>query len=94
MEVVPGISAYQAAAAGLGERTHDSRARANHRSRESRWAHWCSRHGEFGVDLLALKASLCLYLSARHVEEVQSTLSEALSSRYTGGGRASRELAR
>ena len=75
VEVVPGISAYQAAAAGLSsELTIPGLVQTIVLSRTG---------GRTGVPereqlhhLAALKASLCLYLSARHVEEVEATLLE------------------
>ncbi|MFY8147807.1 MAG: precorrin-4 C(11)-methyltransferase [Prochlorococcaceae cyanobacterium] len=73
VEVVPGISAYQAAAAALGsELTIPGLVQTIVLSRAG---------GRTGVPereslerLASLQASLCLYLSARHVEEVQSEL--------------------
>ena len=73
VEVVTGISAYQAAAAGLAsELTIPGIVQTIVLGRAG---------GRTGVPdseeldrLAALKASLCLYLSARHVDEVQSTL--------------------
>ena len=73
VEVVPGISAYQAAAAGLAsELTIPGIVQTIVLGRAG---------GRTGVPdseeldrLAALKASLCLHLSARHVDEVQSTL--------------------
>jgi len=73
VEVVPGISAYQAAAAGLAsELTIPGIVQTIVLGRAG---------GRTGVPdseeldrLAALKASLCLYLSARHVDEVQTTL--------------------
>ena len=73
VEVVPGLSAYQATAAALGaELTIPGRVQTIMLSRAG---------GRTGVPereslarLAALQASLCLYLSARHVEEVQSEL--------------------
>ena len=75
VEVVPGLSAYQAAAAGLSsELTIPGLVQTIVLSRAG---------GRTGVpereqlDRLAeLQASLCLYLSARHVEEVETTLLE------------------
>ncbi len=75
VEVVPGISAYQAAAAGLGsELTTPGLVQTIVLSRAG---------GRTGIPereqlhhLASLRASLCLYLSARHVEEVQTTLLE------------------
>ena len=73
VEVVPGISAYQAAAAALrSELTIPGLVQTIVLSRAG---------GRTGVPetealarLAALRASLCLYLSARHVEEVQTEL--------------------
>ncbi|MFO8238856.1 MAG: precorrin-4 C(11)-methyltransferase [Prochlorococcaceae cyanobacterium] len=73
VEVVPGISAYQATAAALGaELTIPGLVQTIVLSRSG---------GRTGVPereslarLAALQASLCLYLSARHVEEVQAEL--------------------
>ena len=73
VEVVPGLSAYQATAAALGqELTIPSLVQTIVLSRAG---------GRTGVPeteslarLAALRASLCLYLSARHVEEVQQEL--------------------
>ena len=75
VEVVPGLSAYQAAAAGLSsELTIPGLVQTIVLSRAG---------GRTGVPereqldrLAALRASLCLYLSARHVEEVETTLLE------------------
>ncbi len=73
VEVVPGVSAYQATAAALGrELTVPGIVQTIVLSRAG---------GRTGVPeaeslarLAALRASLCLYLSARHVEEVQEAL--------------------
>ncbi|MEB3200456.1 MAG: precorrin-4 C(11)-methyltransferase [Synechococcaceae cyanobacterium] len=73
VEVVPGLSAYQATAAALGsELTIPGLVQTIVLSRAG---------GRTGVPereslarLAALGASLCLYLSARHVEEVQQEL--------------------
>ncbi|MFN5162499.1 MAG: precorrin-4 C(11)-methyltransferase [Cyanobacteriota bacterium] len=73
VEVVPGLSAYQAPAAALGrELTIPGLVQTIVLSRAG---------GRTGVPekeslerLAALGASLCLYLSARHVEEVQAEL--------------------
>ncbi|MFM7454280.1 MAG: cobalt-precorrin-4/precorrin-4 C(11)-methyltransferase, partial [Cyanobium sp.] len=73
VEVVPGVSAYQAAAAALRqELTIPGLVQTIVLSRTG---------GRTGVPeresmqrLAALGASLCLYLSARHVEEVQQEL--------------------
>jgi precorrin-4/cobalt-precorrin-4 C11-methyltransferase len=73
VEVVPGISAYQATAATLGrELTIPGLVQTIVLGRAG---------GRTGVPerenlerLAALRASLCLYLSARHVEEVQAEL--------------------
>lgn len=75
VEVIPGISAYQATAAALtSELTIPGLVQTIVLSRAG---------GRTGVPereslarLAALRASLCLYLSARHVEEVQATLLE------------------
>jgi len=73
VEVVPGLSAYQATAAALGsELTIPGLVQTIVLSRAG---------GRTGVPereslarLAALQASLCLYLSARHVEDVQAEL--------------------
>ena len=73
VEVVPGVSAYQATAAALkAELTIPGLVQTIVLSRAG---------GRTGVPerenlqhLASLGASLCLYLSARHVEEVQATL--------------------
>lgn len=73
VEVVPGISAYQATAAALGaELTIPGLVQTIVLSRAG---------GRTGVPpteslarLAALRTSLCLYLSARHVEEVEAEL--------------------
>ena len=75
VEVVPGLSAYQATAAALQkELTIPGLVQTIVLSRAG---------GRTGVPerealerLAAIGASLCLYLSARHVEEVQATLLE------------------
>ena len=75
VEVVPGLSAYQATAAALqAELTIPGLVQTIVLSRAG---------GRTGVpereelaSLAALQASLCLYLSARHVEEVQAELLE------------------
>jgi precorrin-4/cobalt-precorrin-4 C11-methyltransferase len=72
-EVVPGLSAYQATASALkAELTIPGLVQTIVLSRAG---------GRTGVpetetleQLARLRASLCLYLSARHVEEVQATL--------------------
>ena len=73
VEVVPGISAYQATAATLGfELTIPDLtqtiilSRANGRTGKP--------EKESLQKLASIQSSLCLYLSARHVEEVQSIL--------------------
>ena len=74
-EVVPGLSAYQATASALkAELTIPGLVQTIVLSRAG---------GRTGVpetealeQLARLRASLCLYLSARHVEEVQATLLE------------------
>jgi precorrin-4/cobalt-precorrin-4 C11-methyltransferase len=73
VEVVPGLSAYQAAASALqSELTIPGLVQTIVLGRAG---------GRTGVPerenlerLAALRASLCLYLSARHVEEVQAEL--------------------
>jgi|TARA_Y100000287_G_scaffold53785_1_gene42253 precorrin-4/cobalt-precorrin-4 C11-methyltransferase len=75
VEVVPGISAYQATASALkAELTIPGLVQTIVLSRTG---------GRTGVPereelkhLASLRASLCLYLSARHVDEVQATLLE------------------
>jgi len=75
VEVVPGLSAYQATASALqSELTIPGLVQTIVLSRAG---------GRTGVpereslaNLAALQASLCLYLSARHVEEVQAQLLE------------------
>lgn len=75
VEVVPGLSAYQAAAAGLNsELTIPGLVQTIVLGRAG---------GRTGVPereqldrLASLQASLCLYLSARHVDEVEATLLE------------------
>ena len=75
VEVVPGISAYQATASALrAELTIPGLVQTIVLSRTG---------GRTGVPqreelkhLAGLQASLCLYLSARHVDEVQTTLLE------------------
>lgn len=75
VEVVPGLSAYQATASALSaELTIPGVVQTIVLSRAG---------GRTGVpeaedlsNLARLKASLCLYLSARHVDEVQTTLLE------------------
>jgi len=73
VEVVPGLSAYQATAAALGsELTLPGVVQTIVLSRAG------GRTGmpetESLARLAALRASLCLYLSARHVEEVEQEL--------------------
>jgi precorrin-4/cobalt-precorrin-4 C11-methyltransferase len=73
VEVIPGLSAYQATAAALGaELTIPGLVQTIVLSRAG------GRTGtpelESLARLAALRASLCLYLSARHVEEVQQEL--------------------
>jgi len=73
VEVIPGLSAYQATAAALQkELTIPNVVQTIVLSRAG---------GRTGIpkqeqleNLASLKASLCLYLSARHVEEVETTL--------------------
>jgi len=73
VEIVPGVSAYQATAASLGyELTIPDLTQTIILSRAD------GRTGKPEKEnlqkLASIQASLCLYLSARHVEEVQSTL--------------------
>ncbi len=73
VEVVPGLSAYQATAAALGaELTIPGRVQTIVLSRAGGRTGTPER--ESLARLAALQASLCLYLSARHVEEVQAEL--------------------
>lgn len=73
VEVVPGLSAYQATAAALGaELTIPGRVQTIVLSRAGGRTGMPER--ESLARLAALQASLCLYLSARHVEEVQAEL--------------------
>ncbi len=73
VEVVPGLSAYQATAAALGaELTIPGRVQTIVLSRAGGRTGTPER--ESLARLAALQASLCLYLSARHVEEVQEEL--------------------
>ena len=73
VEVIPGVSAYQATAATLGfELTIPDITQTIILSRAA------GRTGKPKTEslqkLAAIQSSLCLYLSARHVEEVQSIL--------------------
>ena len=73
VEIIPGVSAYQATAATLGfELTIPNLTQTIILSRAD------GRTGkpkdESLQKLASIKSSLCIYLSARHVEEVQSTL--------------------
>ena len=73
VEVVPGVSAYQATAATLGfELTIPDLTQTIILSRAD------GRTGKPETEslqkLASIQSSLCLYLSARHVEEVQSIL--------------------
>ncbi len=73
VEVIPGVSAYQATAATLGfELTIPNLTQTIILSRAD------GRTGkpekESLQKLASIQSSLCLYLSARHVDEVQSTL--------------------
>ena len=73
VEVIPGVSAYQATAASLGfELTIPDLTQTIILSRAD------GRTGkpekESLQKLASIRSSLCLYLSARHVEEVQSVL--------------------
>lgn len=73
VEVVPGLSAYQATAAALGsELTLPGVVQTIVLSRAGGRTGTPER--ESLARLAALRASLCLYLSARHVEEVQRDL--------------------
>jgi precorrin-4/cobalt-precorrin-4 C11-methyltransferase len=73
VEVVPGLSAYQATAAALGtELTIPGRVQTIVLSRAGGRTGTPER--ESLARLAALQASLCLYLSARHVEEVEAEL--------------------
>ena len=73
VEVIPGISAYQATAAALNaELTIPGLVQTIVLSRASGRTGTPER--ESLQRLAALQASLCLYLSARHVEEVQAEL--------------------
>ena len=73
VEVIPGISAYQATAAALNaELTIPGLVQTIVLSRASGRTGTPER--ESLERLAALQASLCLYLSARHVEEVQEVL--------------------
>ena len=73
VEVVPGISAYQAAAAALNqELTVPGLVQTIVLSRAGGRTGTPER--ESLGRLAALRASLCLYLSARHVDEVQAEL--------------------
>ncbi len=73
VEVVPGLSAYQATAASLkAELTIPGLVQTIIISRAS--GRTGKPYKENLRDLAALGASLCLYLSARHVEEVQEEL--------------------
>lgn len=73
VEVVPGLSAYQATAAALGsELTLPGVVQTIVLSRAGGRTGMPER--ESLARLAALRASLCLYLSARHVEEVEREL--------------------
>ena len=73
VEVVPGLSAYQATAAALGrELTIPGLVQTIVLSRAA--GRTGVPPGESLERLAALRASLCLYLSARHVEEVEREL--------------------
>ena len=75
VEVVPGISAYQATASALrAELTIPGLVQTIVLSRSGGRTGVPERE-ELGK-LACLQASLCLYLSARHVDEVQATLLE------------------
>ncbi len=73
-EVIPGISAYQAAAAKLGiELTVPGLVQTIILTRISGKASAVPESEEL-ASLAAHQASLCLYLSARHIEEAQTKL--------------------
>ncbi len=73
-EVIPGISAYQAAAAKLGvELTVPGLVQTIILTRISGRASAVPESEEL-ASLAAHQASLCLYLSARHIEEAQAKL--------------------
>jgi precorrin-4/cobalt-precorrin-4 C11-methyltransferase len=73
VEVIPGLSAYQATAAALGsELTVPGVVQTIVLSRAA--GRTGMPEAESLARLAALRASLCLYLSARHVEEVQEAL--------------------
>ena len=73
VEVVPGLSAYQATAAALGsELTVPGVVQTIVLSRAG--GRTGMPEGESLARLASLRATLCLYLSARHVEEVQDAL--------------------
>jgi precorrin-4/cobalt-precorrin-4 C11-methyltransferase len=73
VEVIPGLSAYQATAAALGaELTIPGLVQTIVLSRAGGRTGTPER--ESLARLASLRASLCLYLSARHVEEVQEEL--------------------
>ncbi|NET57441.1 MAG: precorrin-4 C(11)-methyltransferase [Symploca sp. SIO2E6] len=75
-EVIPGISAYQAAAAKLGvELTVPGLVQTIILTRISGRASAVPEAEEL-ASLAAHQASLCLYLSARHIEEAQAQLLE------------------
>jgi precorrin-4/cobalt-precorrin-4 C11-methyltransferase len=72
-EIVPGISAYQATAARLGvELTIPDQVQSIILTRMS--GRTAVPEAESLASLAAHQASLCLYLSARHVEEAQAQL--------------------
>ncbi len=75
-EIIPGISAFQAAAAKLNlELTIPALVQTIILTRVSGRASSVPESEELAA-LAAHKASLCLYLSARHIEEAQSKLME------------------
>ena len=75
VEIIPGVSAYQATAATLGfELTIPNLTQTIILSRAE--GNTGKPKNESLQKLASIKSSLCLYLSARHVEEVQSTLKE------------------
>ena len=79
VEVIPGVSAYQAAAAKLkSELTIPNKIQTIVLSRAA--GRTGMPNNESLEKLASLKTSLCLYLSARHVEEVQESLLKYYSS--------------
>tara|TARA_Y100001968_G_scaffold318203_1_gene348117 strand:- start:343 stop:1095 length:753 start_codon:yes stop_codon:yes gene_type:complete len=73
VEIIPGVSAYQATAASLGiELTIPNLTQTIILSRAD--GRTGKPQNENLHKLAAIQASLCLYLSARHIEEVESIL--------------------